>query len=603
MKYRILHRLKSKALNNKKIYGFDVETFQTDKGEYIKQDFLMGSIVGKDTKEVFYDNKEMAREMLKRKYRNALFFATNLEFDFEHTFKDIKEKEKMFFIDHNGLIFVKYKYDKRNSMQFLDTWNYTGKIKLEKMGELVGLKKLDQPAAFKRIPKTNEEWAEMKKYNLRDSEITYKFAESIRDFCDSINAKLKITLASMGLDFWRRNFQPIDIFQEKRHQLDLHYKAFHGGRVEVFKRGLINDVYAWDFHSHYPARCYEGIDGKGSYPNPSTAYYLKDMSYDYIETYEGITRVRVKAPDRYAQLLGITTEEGKYIFPSGEFEGYFTNIELRKAKELNYKFLKVYDGIFYRETFKPFRGAVKHLFKLRQKYEKEGNMIMSKSVKLLMNGGLFGKFGQKIDSKTNMFFSDDLTADNEGYCYMNGKKLEDFIIRGSYVYEKVKNFRIPVFVNPILSSYTSSLGRLKLFDCIEKTKGDMIYCDTDSIFANSKVFGNSEDLGELGFLYKADKGIFIKPKFYYIDDGDKGKFKTKGVGKFISDIETFNQVIDTGKVITDRFTKIKESGVRNIPFSSIITVPKNINLEDNKRFWSEKFNIKVMQDSTPLTVS
>ena len=53
------------------------------------------------------------------------------------------------------------------------------------------------------------------------------------------------------------------------------------------------------------------------------------------------------------------------------------------------------------------------------------------------------------------------------------------------------------------------------------------------------------------------------------------------------------------QVVTNRFTKIKESGVRKIPFSSIINITKNLSLEDDKRIWLNKFNPLEMQDSEP----
>ena len=54
--------------------------------------------------------------------------------------------------------------------------------------------------------------------------------------------------------------------------------------------------------------------------------------------------------------------------------------------------------------------------------------------------------------------------------------------------------------------------------------------------------------------------------------------------------------------MTERFTKIKESAIRKVPYGSIIKVEKFISCEDTKRKWLEKFNLKEMQDSTPLKI-
>lgn len=602
-KIRIMKRLSPDIVNNKRIYGFDVETYQTKKNGYIKQDFLMGSVVGDELNRVFWDKEEMSEFLVSRKFNRSMIFATNLEFDFMHVFQNTKLLNNFFFIDRNGLIYAKY----NNDIQFIDTWNYTGKLSVDKMGRLLNIEKLNKPMCFTRKPKTFWEKQELTEYNLRDSEITQKFAKFIQRFCNDMKIKHKITLASMGLDYWRRNFQPIDIFQEKRSILEKHYNAFHGGRTEVIKRGYFEDIFYYDYNSHYPARCFYGIDGKGSFPNPNFSHYSKSISIGIIERFEGITKVDIKCNDMYIPLLGITIDN-KYIFPKGIIkEKWFTNIELRKALELGYEIIKIYEGVYYTEIFKPFVGCVQKLYQLRKENKLKNNSIMEQMLKLIMNGGLFGKFGQKIDDKTSMFSVDNLYADDKGYAYIldndKKRKLDNYIIRGNFIFEKKKNNHIPVFVNPIISSYVSSLGRLKLYDDLLRYQDHIIYYDTDSLFSLKNCFSHSKELGELKLEYIIDEAVFIKPKFYYIKPKDSEYiFKTKGVGKFVNSLDGFNNLLKNNVVETNRFSKIKESGVRKIPFSSIIKVNKNLTLEDNKRIWDHRFNPQKLEDSQAITI-
>lgn len=599
--------LKGSYSNNKNIYGFDVETKQEQKDGYIEQKFYMGSIVGKNMKRVFFDAKVFADFLCSRQFRNSLLYATNLEFDFRHIFQgNNKHFKDMFFVDKNGLIYVKYKPDARHKIEFIDTWNYTSKIALKNMGEMLGIEKLPQPKCFKREARTYDEKQEIIDYNVRDSMITYKFAEKMRDFCDMLGCKLKITIASVGLDNWRRNYQEQDIFQESRSNLNLHYNAFHGGRTEVFKRGYFDKIYYYDFNSAYPYSCFMGYDGKGSYPLPSSAKYSKSLSINDIKNYEGITEVTAECPYMYATLLGITTDEGKYVFPYGKIRGWFSNVELRKAIELGYKIKEIKQGIFYTRNFIPFRKCIKDLYKMRKKYKDDDNYIMQNMVKVLMNGGIFGKFAQKINDKVTMINNDEIFCDKKGIPYIikNNKIifLNDYLIRGDFIFNKVKNpDRIPIFIHPILSTYTTSIARLLLFDKLHSIEDYLIYSDTDSVVSMKKSFPSSAELGKLKLEYEGNEAVFIKPKSYYIKDiSGKYHFKFKGIGKYIDSKKSFDDAINNKIANTQRFTKIKESAVRKLPFSSIIDVNKRINLEDNKRDWKEKFNIRKMQNSKPL---
>ena len=76
--------------------------------------------------------------------------------------------------------------------------------------------------------------------------------------------------------------------------------------------------------------------------------------------------------------------------------------------------------------------------------------------------------------------------------------------------------------------------------------------DTDSV---KSVTGQIENLERYGLVK---------------DIGGKYHFKFKGIGKYIDSKESFDNAIENRIANTKRFTKIKESAVRKLPFSSII---------------------------------
>lgn len=473
------------------------------------------------------------------------------------------------------------------------------------MGKLLGILKLEKPKAFTRIPENYDEWEEMKEYNIRDSEITYRFAKFFcDDFCRSINCKPKITLASTGQDYWRRNHQPKDIFQEKRYMIDKHFEgSMHGGRTECFQRGLFNfKHYYYDFNSHYPACCRDGFDNKGSYPNPSSARYSEHITDNMINNYEGITKVDIYCPDMHIPLLGITNKDGKYIFPKGNLKGWFTNIELREALKLGYEIQNIYEGVYYTDTFIPFRSAVEELYKKRLRYKEDNNNIMQLLTKVMMNSALFGKFAQNINEKTIIHNIDNLRMDETGYLYLKDRRIDTFNKRGNFIFEIIKApRRIPVFIMPILASYTTALARIKLHRYMNKKPHTVIYCDTDSIVTINRSFDESDKLGDLKLEYEIDHSIFIKPKFYYLNDGVYDVFKSKGLGK-IQNKDDFDNLLDTKKVSRKRFLRLKESFVREMPYSAIVDSPKQISLEDDKRSWKLDFSLEYAQTSLPLTI-
>lgn len=637
MRYKILKRLKPNYKNNKCHQSFDVETVIESKNGYDPDDFkhningsmfreqkfCLGGVMESNGKyHHFWDNKDMNMFMLSRKFYNTRHFATNLEFDFMHIFDTPDSVKDMFLLDHNGFMYArwkepgKYKVNKdckikqsTHNIEFLDTYNYTGVMTLESMGEQIGIPKLPQPRCFTKYPRSYKDRQELIEYNKRDCLITLKYSEYLREFYNNLGCKMKITLASTGQDLWRRKYQPKDIFQEPRAILKKHFEgSVRGGRTELIKRGYFKKLYYYDYVSHYPACCYDGIDGKGTYPDPSTYKYNRELHKDYIDCYEGITKVDITVPDMYIQPLPYYYKN-KLLFPSGSMTGWYTNIELRNAVKHGAKINKVHKGIYYRDNFVPFREAVKDLSRMKREYKRQGNLYLGHMVKVLMNSGLYGKFAQKIDKKVDMYPISKLECDDKGrgFIKINNKNiyLTDHFIRGNFIFNKsVIDVKIPVFVNPILASYTSAMGRIKLFNEMIRYPDNMIYCDTDSMVVDKKLWESGLDLGDLELENVIEEAVFVRPKQYRIlNDAGKEFFKTKGVpNRYINDRKKFDKMLKDREIFIEKFTKTKESAIRHLSFSSIITICKHLDLEDNKRLWSEMFDIDMVQESLPHNI-
>ena len=616
--------LKAKAGNNFDVYGFDVETthikedFKRKSGKIVscwKQEFLMGSVYGEGTEEVFWDRKEMADHLLKRKYMGGMMVATNLEFDFNILYYDCLEKFKLVY--SNGLIAAiksDKKNDKRRKWTFTDTLNYM-RCSLGKLAEIVSEQKMSMPSTMKEAPgisifsrpPTNPfEKQEVINYNVNDSKITYLFAKKFKDFCTQHNMKMKLTIGSTGMDYWRRNHQKHPMIREKEGMVMKHFQgSFRGGMTQTFKRGTYNDkMWYFDYRSAYPSVMTTGIDRKGNYPDPSSSVYKEKGNTELIEHYEGICYAHIKAPYAYIPYLGYKAPSGKLLFSYGEFDGWFTHYELRKAMNLGYE-VDPGEMIYYYNIIKPFKDAVEYLYKLRKEYKQEKHPFEA-MVKVLMNSGLFGKWGTNPNNMEEIIALKSIEFKN-GMPYYKNKPISDAKIFESiglfdgFITRKKpsKPFK---YSFPIWSEYTTALGRDKLMTDIRKYPKNIVYCDTDSAVVDKPVFEEGLELGDWEKEHELEGGVFIKSKLYMLKLA-KQKFicKSKGVGKFMKEKDDFIKVVNTGSVDMERFTKMKESNNIGIKSGSVMQFSKHLSFNDEKRNWNGKdFSLDDWQDSEPL---
>ena len=195
--------LKSK-IQNRKIAGFDVETFGK------KNYFYMASVISDKGTHVFYNKHEMIKYIMKE-LRGYWIYATNLDFDFFALFKDHLKEYPNKPIFRGKLIGVKVwgsnkdKKKRQNAVFFLDTMNYAP-YSVETLGKIINMNKLEKPKCLGRLPDNELERLELEQYNIRDTEISYNFMKWFQNELVSMNGQLEITIAKTSLVFWRRNY-------------------------------------------------------------------------------------------------------------------------------------------------------------------------------------------------------------------------------------------------------------------------------------------------------------------------------------------------------------------------------------------------------------
>lgn len=556
----------------KKLYSFDIETY----GKNNK--FLIGSIYDGQNFETFKNKELMIKRLLSIK--EGLIIATNLGFDFNVLFYNTKHYELFKIImSKSKLIGITLKHNRK--LLFVDTLNYAP-FSVEQLGQIIGINKLIKPKCLGRKPLNNAEWNELIEYNKTDTLISYKFIELLQELLiKDFNSEIKLTISGCSLEIFRKNFVKKSIKHENNNFNKEIFEAYYGGRTEVFYRGLIKNAYMYDINSLYPAvMC-------NKYPVPETAHFKSNSNINYLE-YEGVSKVLIEAPDNLFYPLLPYRVNNKLIFPIGEFIGSYTHIELRKALSIGYKIKRFFYTIYYSKTFYPFKKFVNKLYDLRLKYKREHNP-MDLLVKLLLNS-LSGKFGQKEtcdivvksfnDLSPEEFFCNDVVVNNDFAYIYNRRECNDF------------------FVFPIFSAYTTAYGRLLLYDYI--VNHNALYCDTDSIITfDSNVFC-SEGLGFMKKVYDIRKGIIVKPKMYYINDGVNDIVRLKGIPR--ADVNVFNKVINRSGVDYFKFVKFREGIRRRLSVNSVVIVHKDFDLNDNKRLWFNDFVFYGFDKSFPIKI-
>lgn len=631
--------LRGKASNRKPIYAFDTETkhvrqdFKRKSNASVKcyrQDFVLGSVVGDGFERTFHDREEMSSFLLSRKMRDSFMYAHNLEFDFGILFGDRIDE---FQLTHRHRLLAASWVDKEERVrhdrlkdgqterkesrkriwQFLDTLNYAN-MSLEKIGDnIVKMPKLPYPKCMEKVdapeqmlarePANDEEWKELERYNLQDSRVTYLFVKKFQEFCNLHNCKMKMTIASTGMDWWQRNIQKYPMKKEPDDLVRKHFLgSFRGGITNVYKRGTYEGkMWYYDYNSSYPARMVEGVDGKGNYPFPSSFSHRMDPSTELIEEYDGITRASIDAPYSYFPMLSWKEPStGKLLNAYGTFDGWFTNHELSAAMDEGYE-VRPKESIIYYEQFKPFREAVQFLYKLRQKYKADDNPFQE-IVKLFMNSGLFGKWGTNFTKMEEVFTEDKIRFDKDGKAWIDDREIRNYSLGSRLITVKKENQKSMRYSFPILAEYTTMLGRMKLWgDCNGKEK-HLCMNDTDSVLCTAPCFTHSLELGEFKLEDTNDITTPIRPKNYAMrSESGKWTTKSKGVGRFLKGKDAFYKGIMDGYVDMSRFSRIKESYKAGISPGSVIVFRKKLGFEDDKRDWKGKtFKVDDWQDSEPL---
>lgn len=591
MSFFLLRRT-SQRINKKRLYGFDIETYGKE------NKFYCASVWNENFSRTYMTVFDFYDDMISGVYNDSIIVATNLGFDFFGTFfgKDYIKDFNTLFRGSDLLTAKTYVYNNRlnkksnrhkNSITFLDTMNYA-QMSVEKLGEMLKIPKMKKPACLGKKPRNKKEKDYLIKYNMRDAEISCRALYFLYATFESLGASPKLTLSSTAMSLFKNRYLKREYWRHREDVLIEQFEGYYGGRTEAFKRGNVKDMRYYDINSLYP------FVMLNRYPDPNTLRTNHKDTLEYIKKYEGMSKVKVTCPYMRYPLLPYRFKDGdtksapmKLLFPCGTFEGWHTHVELRHALKLGYTIDKVYKCHYYLKTCRPFSGYVRDMYKKRLEYKSKGSP-MEKVVKILMNG-LYGKFGQKFQDKENLIPFNHTPEELARFDWF--EHVGDFI--------RIKEDRIPAsFCIPIWASYVTSYGRLELYKYLTRYRA--YYCDTDSVTIKGSIPENKE-LGGVKCEIRIKRGVIIKPKFYaHVGVNFKDHVRVKGVGVRMN-FKDFGKLVTSRKVSYTKFIKVRESLRRKKLPNEVIDVVKELDLEDTKREWHDKYD-GTLQDSEPVYV-
>lgn len=365
---------------------------------------------------------------------------------------------------------------------------------------------------------------ELMAYCKQDVEVMRKSWEAwVRFIVDNDLGPFRQTAASQAMAAYRYRFlhESIYIHNDER-TVKLERESYHGGRVECFFRGKWRDgpVYNCDINSMYPF-----IMKRDVFPTKLRKYY-RDCSIDTFHRIRAKHGYIAECTLRLRRPVLPTQHDGRLVFATGEIRGVFAKPELESALQYG-DLLAVHRVAVYDE--RPLFGEfVDFFYSARGRFRREGNDAFAYVSKLLLNS-LYGKFGQKcavwkVIGKSSKY--------NDGYykaqSSLTGEVMQLRIIDG--IVEKAVGEEEGYNSFVAVASYVTAAARAYLGSLIEIAgHGNVLYCDTDSLFLTAEGYNNlaafmhENELGKLKMVGESSDVEIYGPKWYRFGERSKSK--------------------------------------------------------------------------------
>ena len=348
--------------------------------------------------------------------------------------------------------------------------------------------------------------------------------------------------------------------------------AYCGGRTEVFKIQLNSKAYHYDINSLYPyIMLGEFPIGKPTHIDDS------ELAEHYFETWQrdkiGIGFLYCEVYIPYQHIPPLPVKMGKLAFPCGTVYGVWNFEELAYAiDKCGCKITKYYEVVFYEKTYPVFERFINTMIEIKNEGTKTGNEALRTFGKLLMNVG-YGYTGMRRDDKTSLR---DISEINDHDVI---KFADDFL-----GYIEIPTEINAEYIQVAVAATVTARARLQLLETLHycDAKGEVYYCDTDSIVTDVKLpdeMVDSVELGKWDLEGEPLKALFLRPKVYAELLEDETNVKFKGVSHETQKELTFDSYQELLEEIQEGKKEYVVVEKNRTTFRSIMYMKKN-NLDD-----------------------
>lgn len=368
--------------------------------------------------------------------------------------------------------------------EFIDTANFAVHS-VEQLGK-------DLKFAKMSIDFNNCTEEELFDYCQRDTEICEKFfIEYIKFIRINELGEFRPTLASQSLTAFRKKFMhtPYYIHNDET-VIALEREAYHGGKVEAFKLGQLEDQLYWylDVNSMYP---YVMLNKEMPVRKVG---YTKKCSMDYLKRMVAKAYVIADVLIDTDKPIYPIIKNGKLIFHVGKFRATLHQSELEYALEHNHIVGVKQVAVYEKKII--FDDYVKFFYGIKQQSSIDDNQSWRFISKIFLNS-LYGKTGQSYVGRKNIGTCDDKLVFRHVFYSQPTKEWMCDIHWDGIIYREEKGGEV-AHSFPALAGAVTAEARMLLTRYIEKAGWEnTFYVDTDSLICNQTgIEALSDDLSE-----------------------------------------------------------------------------------------------------------
>jgi len=342
---------------------------------------------------------------------------------------------------------------------------------------------------------------------------------------------------------------------------DLAYRAYFGGRIEIFKRGFIGHANIYDINSAYPYSL-------SQIPDFTNGEWIQNNKIQS-DAKLGFFKILADIPDdEFIPPFPFRSDINLMIFPTGKFVTYCTLDELLACDNCSwYKILDSYQFIPDKLVY-PFRDFIETMYQKRMELKQRKDPLQL-PIKIILNS-MYGKTGQTVRGRIGNLF------------------------------------------HPVVFATITGKTRAKLYEFVRKMgiEREVVNMHTDSICTTVDLDNDSDELGEFSFDNSAEDTFVLQNGINRFN----GEWKKRGIGKLgskkIEDMKTYEK---NGRLYS-KFKIIRAGRLRASIWQNAISdigkfkvIEREVNLNaDRKRFWLgtiKSTDDKTMNESIPLSLN